>query len=82
MSLAWHRVHKKGEKIIVSLNDNKVHTIKIIFSRWDEYLFGRKLRRHEWMTLVVDDMREDGGKLGVGEQWTVCEVKMFSGEPN
>ena len=76
-----HRYYKKGEKIITSLNDHKVHTITIIFSRWDEYLFGRKLRQHEWMTLVVDDMREEGGKLGVGKQWTICKVMMLSGEP-
>lgn len=74
-----HRLVVHGKKIVSKKGDGKKHTICVVFSRWDEYLFAAKLRRHEWLTLCVDNVREEGMKLGVGRQWKVCEFSEYSG---
>ncbi|MBO7685715.1 MAG: hypothetical protein J6V72_04990 [Kiritimatiellae bacterium] len=69
---------EKGKRIVDEKHDGKTHQIRIILSIWDEYLFGSKLRHSEWLSLVVDDTREWGGKLGVGRQCVVCEFEWES----
>ena len=69
---------EKGKRIVDEKHDGKPHHIRIILSIWDEYLFGSKLRHSEWLSLLVDDVREAGGKLGVGRQCVVCEFKWES----
>lgn len=76
-----HRLVVRGKKIVNAKNDHENHTICVVFSRWDEYLFAAKLKRHEWLTLCVDDVREEGMKLGVGRQWKVCEFSEFAASP-
>ena len=73
-----HRFFDEGKRKVEEKHDGKAHEIQVIFSRWDQYFFGAKLNRCEWMTLVVDNYRERGKKLGVGRQWTVCKAKRFS----
>jgi hypothetical protein len=71
-----HQIHKyaeEGKRIVDAKQDGKMHHIKIIASMWDEFLFGGRLKHHEWLSLVVDDTREGGGKLGVGSQCVICE---------
>ena len=75
LSLA-HRLLLKGNEIAKGKRDEKFHKIEIVFSQWDEYLFATKMKRHQWLTLIVDGVREDGGKLGVGKQWKICEVNV------
>ena len=67
-----------GKKIVDEKHDGKVHRIQVIFSKRDEYLFGTKLRSHGWLSLVVDNIREGGGKLGVGVQTVVCDFEWES----
>lgn len=74
-----NRMATKGSEIAHNKKDGKAHRVRVIFSQWDEYLFGSKLKRHEWISLVVDDTREDGGKLGVGKQWVVCDFQERAG---
>jgi len=69
---------KKGKRIVDEKHDGKTHRVRIILSTWDEYLFGKKLRRDQWLSLLVDDVREAGGKLGVGRQCVVCEFEWES----
>lgn len=76
-----HRLVTQGKKIVHEKRDGKKHTICVVFSRWDEYLFAAKLKRHEWLTLCVDDVREEGMKLEVGRQWKVCEFSEFAASP-
>ena len=69
---------EKGKRIVDEKHDGKPHQIRIILSIWDEYLFGSKLWHSEWLSLLVDDVREAGGKLGVGRQCVVCEFEWES----
>lgn len=69
---------EKGKRIVDEKHDGKTHRVRIILSTWDEYLFGKKLRRDQWLSLIVDDVREAGGKLGVGRQCVVCEFEWKS----
>lgn len=59
---------EKGKNIAENKHaiDGKSHRISVLFSEWTEYLFGHKLHNQRWLTLIVDDMREAGGKCGVG----------------
>lgn len=73
-----HNFAQKGKRIVDEKHDGKTHRVRIILSTWDEYLFGKKLRRDQWLSLLVDDVREGGGKLGVGRQCVVCEFEWES----
>ena len=68
-----HKAAEEGKRIIDAKHDGKIHHVQIIISMWDEYIFGITKKHHEWLSLVVDDRREGGGKLGVGTQCVVCE---------
>lgn len=67
-----------GKKIVDEKHDGKMHTIQIIHSQWDEYILGITTRHHEWLSLVVDDTRERGGKLGVGKQTVLLSFEWES----
>ena len=51
---------------------------QIILSQWDDYILGITKQRHEWLSLVVDDTRERGGKLGVGKQTVLLSFEWES----
>ena len=55
--------------------DGKSHVVSVIFSEWKDYLFGHKIHHERWLSLVVDDTREAGGKLGVGNQLYLAEFR-------
>jgi len=69
---------EEGKRIVDEKHDGKPHQIRIILSIWDEYLFGSKIKHFEWLSLLVDDVREGGDKLGVGLQCVVCEFEWES----
>ena len=69
---------EEGKKIVDEKHDGKKHRVQVILSKWDEYLFGTKMQSRGWLSLVVDDRREDGGKLGVGVQTVVCDFEWES----
>ena len=55
--------------------DGKSHVVSVIFSEWKDYFFGHKIHHERWLSLVVDDTREAGGKLGVGNQLYLAEFR-------
>lgn len=55
--------------------DGKSHVVSVIFSEWKDYFFGHKIHHERWLSLVVDDTREAGGKLGVGNQLFLAEFR-------
>lgn len=67
-----HKYACEGKRIVDAKHDGKMHHVQIIISMWDEYFFCTK-KHHEWVSMIVDDTREAGGKLGVGTQCVVCE---------
>ena len=69
---------EKGKRIVDDKHDGKMHQIRIILSIWDGYLFESKLRHSQWLSLIVDDTWECGGKLGVGRLCVVCEFEWES----
>ena len=69
---------RTGKKIVDEKHDGKMHTIQIILSQWDEYILGIIKKHHEWLSLVVDDTRERGGKLGVGKQTVLLSFEWES----
>ena len=69
---------RDAKRLVESKQDGKKHRIQIILSEWAEYLCGQLLHRNRWLSAVVDDMREFGGKLGVGSQTKLCDFEMES----
>ena len=67
------RYAKQGKQVVDAKHDGKTHHVQIIISMCDEYILGITKKHYEWVSLVVDDTREAGGKLGVGTQCVVCE---------
>ena len=57
-----------GINLATAKADGKNHLVEVRLSDWDEYLFGHKIRKHQWLSGIVDDTREFGGKLGLGKQ--------------
>ena len=62
----------KGIGIAQGKNDGKSHRVKVIFS---EYSGEFKMRA---LSLVVDDRREYGEKLGVGTQTVLFDMEIFA----
>lgn len=54
-----------GIKIAQKKADGKPHTVRVYLTIWQKY---------SWHTLVVDDRREAGNKLGVGTAHIVHEA--------
>lgn len=54
-----------GIKIAQKKADGNPHTVRVFLTVWQKY---------SWHTLVVDDRREAGNKLGVGTQYVVHEA--------
>lgn len=62
----------KGIAVAQGKNDGKSHRVKVIFSEHSGEFRMRAL------SLVVDDMREAGMKLGVGSQTVLFDVEIFA----
>ena len=69
---------RKAKSLVESKQDGKKHRIQVILSEWREYFYGTLLHKAKWLSCVVDDMREFGGKLGVGSQTKLCDFEMES----
>lgn len=63
------RMFAKGVEIATNKADGAVHHVEVTCSQWE---------RSKWLSLIVDDMREDGGKLGVGSQSSVYKAEVFA----
>ena len=64
------RMEEEGRRLAMQKHqqDGKPHRVRVIESHWQEWLLGAMTRNCKWLSLCVDDVREDGGKLGVGTQ--------------
>lgn len=73
---------QKGREIAKNKRDGATHTVMVYASVWDEYMFGGLIHHHEWLSLIVDDFREDGGKMGVGTQYLLCKFEQQALPPD
>ena len=75
MRLEKYLAHGKQIAEEKHAKDGKSHVVSVIFSEWKDYFFGHKIHHERWLSLVVDDTREAGGKLGVGNQLYLAEFR-------
>lgn len=59
----------KGIAIATNEKDNANHVVRVVLSCWGKY---------RWNTLVIDNMRIEGEKLGVGSQYVIHEAIVFA----
>ena len=62
----------KGIVEAQGMNDGKSHRVRVIFSHYSGEFRMRAL------SLVVDEMRVDGMKLGVGTQTVLFDIEVFA----
>lgn len=62
----------KGIVDAQGMNDGKSHRVRVIFSQYSGEFRMRAL------SLVVDDRRVDGMKLGVGNQTVLFDIEVFA----
>ena len=64
------RLEEEGRRLATQKHqqDGKPHRVLVIESHWQGWFFGAMIRNCKWLSLVVDDVREAGSKLGVGTQ--------------
>lgn len=59
----------KGIQMAQAKRDGEKHRVAVILSQAD---FGK------WLSLIVDDRREDGGNLGCGSQTALFDVTVVA----
>ena len=59
----------KGIRLASEKKDDNNHVVRVILSCWGRY---------RWHTLVIDNTRIEGEKLGVGSQYVIHEAIVFA----
>lgn len=59
----------KGIAIATEKKDDANHVVRVVLSCWGKY---------RWNTLVIDNMRIEGEKLGLGSQYVIHEAIVFA----